>query len=56
MASLIANNWGEAQGLQLSALIEMGLVLFVIALLVNVFARIMVGRFMSRIPATGGGL
>ena len=56
MASLIANNWGEAQGLQLSALIEIGLVLFVIALLVNAFARIMVGRFMSRVPATGGGL
>lgn len=56
MASLIANNWGEAQGLQLSALIEMGLVLFVIALIVNAFARLMVGRFMKRIPSTGGGL
>lgn len=56
MASLIANNWGEAQGLQLSALIEVGLVLFIVALLINVFARLMVGRFMKRIPATGGGL
>ena len=56
MASLIANNWGEAQGLQLSALIEIGLVLFVVALLINVFARLMVGRFMKRVPATGGGL
>jgi phosphate transport system permease protein len=56
MASLIANNWGEAQGLQLSALIEIGLVLFVAALLINVFARLMVGRFMKRVPATGGGL
>jgi phosphate transport system permease protein len=56
MASLIANNWGEAEGIQLSALIEIGLVLFFIALLVNVFARAVIGRFMSRIPTTGGGL
>jgi ABC-type phosphate transport system permease subunit len=42
--------------LQLSALIEIGLVLFVVALLINVFARLMVGRFMKRVPATGGGL
>ncbi len=56
MSSLIANNWGEAEGLQLSALIEIGLVLFVVALVVNVFARVMVGRFMARVPATGGGL
>ncbi len=56
MASLIANNWGEAQGLQLSALIEVGLVLFAVALAVNIFARLMVGRFMKNIPATGGGL
>jgi phosphate transport system permease protein len=56
MASLIANNWGEAQGLQLSALIEIGLVLFVVALVVNVFARLMVGRFMKAVPSTGGGL
>jgi len=56
MASLIANNWGEAQGLQLSALIEIGLVLFVVALIINVFARLIVGRFMKRIPAAGGGL
>ncbi len=56
MASLIANNWGEAQGLQLSALIEIGLVLFFVALIVNVFARLMVGRFMTAVPTTGGGL
>ena len=56
MASLIANNWGEAQGLQLSALIEIGVVLFVIALVVNVFARLMVGRLMKAVPLTGGGL
>lgn len=56
MASLIANNWGEAQGLQLSALIEVGLVLFFVALIVNVFARLMVRRFMKAVPATGAGL
>ena len=56
MASLIANNWGEAQGIQLSALIEIGLLLFVVALVVNLFARLMVGRVMKAIPTTGGGL
>ncbi|HYA22257.1 MAG TPA: phosphate ABC transporter permease subunit PstC [Thermoproteota archaeon] len=56
MASLIANNWGEAQGIQLSALIEVGLVLFVVALLVNVFARLMVGRVMKGMASSGGGL
>jgi phosphate transport system permease protein len=56
MSSLIANDWGEAQGIQLSALIEIGLVLFIVALVVNLFARLMVGRIMKAIPATGGGL
>ena len=56
MASLIANNWGEAQDLQLAALIEIGVVLFIVALLVNVFARLMVGRFMKAVPTTGAGL
>jgi phosphate transport system permease protein len=56
MSSLIANNWGEAQGIQLSALIEIGLVLFIVALIVNLFARLMVGRFMKAIPSTGVGL
>jgi len=56
MASLIANNWGEAQGLQLSALIEVGIVLFIVALIVNVLARLVIGRFTKAIPATGGGL
>jgi phosphate transport system permease protein len=56
MASLIANNWGEAEGLQLAALIEIGVVLFIVALLVNVFARLMVGRFMKAVPTTGAGL
>lgn len=56
MAGLIANNWGEAEGLQLSALIEVGIVLFVVALAVNVFARLVIGRFMKAVPMTGGGL
>ncbi len=56
MASLIANNWGEAQGIQLSALIEVGLVLFFVALLVNLFARLMVGRVLKAVPSTGVGL
>lgn len=56
MASLIANNWGEAQGLQLSALIEIGVVLFIVALIVNVMARLVIGRFMKAVPSTGGGL
>ena len=56
MASLIANNWGEAQGLQLSALIEIGVVLFVVALVVNVLARFLIGRFAKAVPTTGGGL
>ena len=48
---------GERQnGLFLSALIEIGVVLFFVALLVNVLARVMVGRFMKAVPMTGGGL
>ena len=56
MASVIANNWGEAEGLMLSSLIEIGVVLFAVALVVNVFARLMVGRVMKTVPMTGGGL
>lgn len=56
MASLIANKWGEAAGLHRAALIEIGVVLFVIALLINIFARLMVGRVMKSVPTTGGGL
>ena len=56
MASVIANNWGEADGLMLSSLIEIGVVLFIVALVVNVFARLMVGRVMKAVPMTGGGL
>jgi phosphate transport system permease protein len=56
MASLIANRWGEAEGLQKASLIEIGVILFAIALIVNIFARLMVGRVMKSVPTTGGGL
>jgi phosphate transport system permease protein len=45
IASWIANNFTEAQGtLELSALIELGLVLMLMAFLVNLVARLMIGR------------
>src|SRR5881409_3006269 len=44
ISSLIANNWLEAGSLELSALIELGLVLMLVSLLINAFARFMVGR------------
>jgi phosphate transport system permease protein len=56
MASLIAVNWGEADPTMFSALIEVGVILFFVALLINIFARVMVGRFMKSVPETGGGL
>ena len=43
MASALANKFNEAgQGLNLSALVEIGLVLFVVAIIVNIFARLLV--------------
>lgn len=45
MASVIANEFTEATGdLYLSALIEIGLLLFIITLLVNILARLLVWR------------
>ena len=44
IASWIANNFTEAGPLERSALIELGLVLMLIALIINIFARAMVGR------------
>ena len=41
IASWIANNFNEAGPLELSALIELGLVLLLISLLINLFARLM---------------
>ena len=42
--SKIANEFGEASGIQLSSLLELALILFVITLLVNVIARLLVWR------------
>lgn len=45
IAALIANGWGEATGLQTSALVGAGVVLFVITVVVNMIARAIVWRF-----------
>jgi len=44
IASLIANEFGEASGLQVSALLELGLVLLLIAIAINVVARLLTRR------------
>ncbi len=44
LSSLIANNFGESYGLYQSAIIEIGLILFFVALLVNGLARFMLWR------------
>ena len=59
LAAVIANEFGEAQGLHQSALFAAGLLLFVLTLLVNALARILV-RSASRataapvLPTSGG--
>ncbi len=60
LAAVIANEFGEAQGVHRSALFAAGLVLFVLTLLVNGLARALVARA-SRgtgaavLPTSGGG-
>ncbi len=44
LSSLIANEFGEATGLYRSSIIEIALILFFIALVVNVFARLLLWR------------
>ena len=44
LSSLIANEFGESSGLYESAIIEIGLILFLVALLINVFARLLLWR------------
>ena len=44
MASVIANQFGEASGLQLSALIEIGLLLFIITTIVNAIGKYIIKK------------
>jgi phosphate ABC transporter permease protein PstC len=54
LASVIANEFGEATGIHISALFAAGLVLFVLTLIVNVIARGMVARTERGRRGTGG--
>lgn len=44
MASIIANQFGEADGLRLSALIAIGLILFLITAIINMIGKILIKR------------
>ena len=44
MASIIANQFGEADGLRLSSLIAIGLILFLITAVINLIGKIMIKR------------
>jgi len=48
MPAVIANQFGEASGLQRSALIGLGVVLFVITIVVNIAARAIVQRSLAK--------
>ena len=48
MAAVIANQFGESSGTFRSALIGLGVVLFVVTIIVNVSARVIVGHFDRR--------
>lgn len=47
MASVIANQFGEASGLKLSSLIAIGLLLFLITALINSFAKLVMRRMIA---------
>lgn len=47
IAGLIANSWGESTGMGLSALVGAGVVLFVITIIVNMIARLLVWKVRS---------
>lgn len=48
IASLIANSWGEASDpLEIGALLELALVLLLMALTINVLARLIIGRYLK---------
>jgi phosphate transport system permease protein len=54
LASVIANEFTEATGnMHLSALVEMGLVLFVLTLIVNALANLLVWSIKRRNPGRG---
>src|SRR5436305_1158666 len=55
LAAVIANEFGEAQGLHRSALFAAGLVLFLLTLLVNAAARVLVHRAARGRGAVAGG-
>ena len=44
IAGIIANGWGEATGPMISALVGAGVILFIITIIVNMFARALVWR------------
>ncbi len=44
MASIIANQFGEADGLRLSSLIAIGLILFLITAVINMIGKVMIKR------------
>lgn len=48
IASLLANQFAEASGLQVSALMYAGLVLFVLTFIVNIFAELIVSRVRAK--------
>jgi phosphate transport system permease protein len=54
MASVLANEFSEASGdLYLSALVEIGLALFIVTIIVNIFAQILVWTVTRGTPARG---
>jgi phosphate transport system permease protein len=56
MASVIANEFSEATGdLYLSALVEVGLALFLVTIVVNILAQLMVWSVTRGVPARGHG-
>ena len=44
MASIIANQFGEADGLRLSSLIAIGLILFLITAVINMIGKMIIKR------------
>ncbi|MFM7877638.1 MAG: phosphate ABC transporter permease subunit PstC, partial [Microcystis panniformis] len=48
IASLLANQFAEASGMQVSALMYAGFVLLVLTLVVNIFAELIVNRVKAK--------